>query len=84
VRSDFLAYRHFVREGGLIAFHDIVPHQGKAAVSIPPNPFIEVSEFWRRIKELYPAHEFVRDPDQDYYGIGAIRYSAATPLPADL
>jgi cephalosporin hydroxylase len=84
VRSDFLAYRHLVREGGLIAFHDIVPHQGKSDGSIPPNPFIEVPQFWSRIKELYPSHEFVRDASQDYYGIGAIRYSAAVAVPADL
>jgi cephalosporin hydroxylase len=84
VRSDFLAYRHLVREGGLIAFHDIMPHQGKAGGSVPPNPFIEVPQFWSRIKELYPSYEFVRDANQDYYGIGAIRYSSAVAVPADL
>lgn len=84
VRRDFLAYRHLVREGGLIAFHDIVPHQGKNSATTPVNPFIEVPQFWSRIKELYPSHEFVRDADQDYYGIGAVRYSAAVAVSADL
>ena len=84
VRDDFLTYRHLVREGGLVAFHDIVPYQGKSAEGGRFNPFIEVPQFWSKIKPFYPAHEFIRNPEQDYYGIGAIRYSTAVSLPEEL
>ena len=38
VKRDFEMYSPLVREGGIIAFHDIVPH--------PPQTGYEVSRFW--------------------------------------
>jgi cephalosporin hydroxylase len=82
VRSDFLMYRTLVRDGGLIAFHDICDdyltlfgrHTGHFAGGAP--------RLWRKIRESYPHREFVDSPDQDAFGIGVIVHSAA--LPADL
>jgi len=83
VKQDFLSYRRFVREGGLIIFHDIVPdyltrfgtHSGRWVGDVP--------RFWKEIKSYYPANEFVEHPDQDGLGIGVIRYSHSVLLPED-
>jgi hypothetical protein len=84
VRADFLAYRRFVREGGVIAFHDICEdyytrygrHTGQYAGDVP--------RFWRKIKPSFEHREFVDSPDQDGFGIGAILYSGTVSLPGDL
>ena len=34
-----------------------------------------------QVKNLYPSHEFIQDPEQDGYGIGAIEYSSQVALP---
>ena len=84
VKQDFLTYRHFVRENGIIAFHDIVPDHQTRHGAKTGNWVGEVPRFWSKVKSLYPSHEFIADSDQDGRGIGAIRYSTATPLPIDL
>jgi predicted O-methyltransferase YrrM len=70
VRQDFLRYREFVRDGGLIAFHDI------CQVSEPGAPGWsgDVPEFWRLISSIYENDEFVDSPGQQGLGIGVIRY----------
>jgi len=65
VRQDFEDYRHLVRPGGLIAFHDIVERQ--------PAPTNQVREFWQAIRHKLDTKEFVADPDQCGYGIGIVR-----------
>jgi predicted O-methyltransferase YrrM len=66
VRADFDFYRPLVREGGLIAFHDIVPGPEHAVGGVP--------RFWGEIK---PSHgdinEIVESWEQGGYGIGVVR-----------
>lgn len=84
VRRDFLNYRTLVREGGIIAFHDIVPDHrtryGKDAPSWSGN----VPIFWQKLKTVFRHREFIDDPRQDGMGIGALQYSADVSLPGDL
>jgi cephalosporin hydroxylase len=83
VKKDFLLYRHFVKPGGIIAFHDIMPdymtrygqNTGRWAGDVP--------QFWQRIKAFYPNHEFVEDYNQDGLGIGAIVYDPDVQIPED-
>ena len=84
VSRDFFEYKKFVREGGLIVFHDIVPdyftRYGKQT-----GPWVgDVPQFWQKIKTYYTFWEFVRNPDQDGLGIGVIRYSSSNPIPESL
>jgi len=84
VKQDFLKYKHLVRDGGLIVFHDIVSdyltrygrQTGRWAGGVP--------QFWSKIKLLYPHYEFVEDLDQDGLGIGVIRYSENISIPENL
>ena len=45
VKRDFEMYFPLVREGGIVAFHDIVLH--------PPETGCEVNRFWNEIKHNY-------------------------------
>lgn len=65
VTADFNDYRHLVRSGGLIAFHDIVESQ--------PLPTNQVGRLWNTLKSAYPAREFINDPNQCGFGIGIIQ-----------
>jgi len=83
VKKDFLSYRRFVREGGLIIFHDIVPDY-LTRFGKPTGRWVgDVPRFWNEIKSYYPVHEFVEHPDQDGLGIGVIQYSDSVLLPED-
>lgn len=64
VKKDFEMYSPLVREGGIIAFHDIVPH--------PPETGCEVSRLWDEIKNKYKYLEIVRDWNQKWAGIGVL------------
>jgi predicted O-methyltransferase YrrM len=66
VRRDFELYGPLVREGGLIAFHDIQPDRGGAHWSG------EVPRFWEELKGSHRTEELVAEPDQDGYGIGIV------------
>jgi predicted O-methyltransferase YrrM len=68
VRRDFELYSPLIGNGGLIAFHDILPH--------PRAPLCEVDTFWNEIKGRYRYLEIV-DPREDWGngqwgGIGVI------------
>lgn len=84
VRDDFLAFRGLVREGGLIAFHDICEDYetrygrktGQYAGGVP--------RFWRKLREGFDYREFVDIPEQDGFGIGVIVQAAEARLPRDL
>ena len=65
VEADYRDYRHLVRPGGLIAFHDIVEQQ--------PLPTNQVYYFWQRIQREAQTEEFIDDPRQCGFGIGVIR-----------
>lgn len=67
VKSDFLTYKDLVREGGLIAFHDICVH--------PPETKCEVEKFWTELKETVPEDdrcEFIAEPIT-WGGIGVVK-----------
>ncbi len=64
VKKDFEMYSPLVRQGGIVAFHDIVPG--------PTENVGEVPQFWREIKEFYGGKEVVEDWEQGGYGIGII------------
>ena len=66
VKMDFEMFSPLVKDGGLIAFHDVVLH--------PANTGCEVSKFWEEIKERYECVEFVSDWGQAWAGIGTIRW----------
>lgn len=68
VKADFEIYSPLVKEGGLIAFHDIVPDK-KANGSLWAG---EVHRFWQEIKDNYDYKEFVEDHEQSGFGIGVI------------
>lgn len=78
VREDFLIYRHFVRPGGLIAFHDIVPvrdpDSGRWAGDVPT--------FWKEVSALYEHREFVASRQQDGLGIGVLTYDPQVSVDA--
>lgn len=83
VKQDFLGYRQFVRDGGLILFHDIVPDR-KARFGEETTSWAGgVPLLWHRLKEFYPHREFVEDSQQDGLGIGVLRYSAGVKLPEE-
>jgi predicted O-methyltransferase YrrM len=60
VRRDFELYSPLVAKGGLIAFHDILPH--------PAAPLCEVDAFWNEVRRGYRHAEFV-DAAEDW-GVG--------------
>jgi cephalosporin hydroxylase len=63
VRADFEMYSPFVRQGGVVAFHDI-------AVQPPPN---QVARFWNEIKTRYPHKEILHRTTKDAMGIGILQ-----------
>jgi len=64
VTADYLDYKHLVRPGGIIAFHDIVESQ--------PVACNQVFGFWQRLKRVGRVEEFVNDPGQCGCGIGIL------------
>jgi cephalosporin hydroxylase len=76
VKKDHDAYRHLVRPGGLIAFHDIVEdHQTRFGRS-SGGWAGEVPHYWREVKASAgdaQVWEFIADPEQDGMGIGVVQ-----------
>ncbi len=65
VEADYRTYRHLVREGGIIGFHDIADKQDQ-----PGN---EVQHFWKRLKQEAETQEIIEDRNQTGFGIGIVR-----------
>lgn len=63
-KRDFELYAPLVRQGGIIALHDIAEH--------PPALGCEVSRFWKKIKSQYRHTEIIKDPQQGWAGIGVL------------
>lgn len=83
VSGDFLSYRHLLREGGIIAFHDI--QSDGRALGIESDAYVgEVPEFWGKLKASYPSEEFIGWHEQLGLGIGVITYSRDVRLPDDI
>lgn len=64
VKKDFEMYSPLVKDGGLIAFHDIVSQ---------PELFNNVHKFWEQIKNQYNFDEFIADRNQITGGIGILK-----------
>jgi len=64
VKKDFEMYSPLVREGRIIAFHDIVPG--------PPENVGGVPKFWNEIRAKYKQLEIVEDWSQGGCGIGVL------------
>ncbi len=64
VRRDFEMYSPLVRLGGMVAFHDIAEH--------PPEAGCEVSRLWQELKQHHQHVEIVKDPGQNWAGIGVL------------
>jgi predicted O-methyltransferase YrrM len=64
VKRDFEMYGSLVRPGGIIAFHDIVPH--------PPEADCAVDELWQEVRPMYRNHEIIENPCQGWAGIGVL------------
>ena len=64
VKADFELYSGFVKPGGVIAFHDIQPGLENLGVA--------VSRFWKEYPLPGSRREFIADPSQLSYGIGAL------------
>ena len=68
VKKDFEMYSPLVRKGGIIAFHDIVPHDRVH----DPYGVVGVHRFWNEIKHSYKYLEIVKDWGQGWAGIGVL------------
>jgi len=64
VKKDFEMYSPLVGKGGIIAFHDIVPHSSESGC--------EVSKFWNQVKDSHKHLEIVKDQNQKWAGIGLL------------
>lgn len=60
VANDFFDYRTLVAPGGLVAFHDILPH--------PQETTVQVEVFWSKIKDAYRSWEFTVDGHERTWG----------------
>lgn len=63
VKRDFELYSPLVRNGGIIAFHDIAP---------PKKGTYGVNEFWKEIKKELEYKEIIENRTQGWAGIGII------------
>jgi predicted O-methyltransferase YrrM len=64
VEADFRMYSPLVRNGGIVAFHDIVPGSSEAVGGVPA--------FWDRVRDGRSL-EFADDWNQGCCGIGVLR-----------
>ena len=76
VKNDFLHYRSFVMDGGLIMFHDIVADKQLSDAWAGGVP-----KLWKELAPYYSHREFVQSHDQEGFGIGVITYSKAVQPP---
>ena len=71
VRRDFELYGPFVRNPGIIAFHDINRDHRHLGINCVEDSG-EVYQLWDEIKNNYRHEEFVADRRQSGYGIGVL------------
>jgi predicted O-methyltransferase YrrM len=64
VKQDFEMYEPFVKKGGMIVLHDIVPHRQEHGCG--------VDRYWNEIRGKEEYQEFVENPDQQWAGLGLI------------
>jgi len=74
VAADFHNYSPFVKEGGLIAFHDVLPDY-KTKLGVDTGNWTGgVPQFWQELRDTYKTEELLEDPNQDGYGLGLIHW----------
>jgi predicted O-methyltransferase YrrM len=74
VAADFKNYSPFVKEGGLIAFHDVLPDY-KTKFGIDTGNWTGgVPQFWQELKSTHRTEELLEDSNQDGYGLGLIHW----------
>jgi cephalosporin hydroxylase len=70
VAGDYERYEPLVRDGGLVAFHDIVDSTPEARAH---HHWVGgVPQFWRELSQGRERREFVEDPGQGYAGLGVL------------
>ena len=71
VKMDFEMYGPLVKEGGIIAFHDIVAGEWESVGGVP--------QFWCEVRNCHPdkGTEIVRDRSQGGFGIGLLYVARA-------
>ena len=84
VKKDFVLYREYVCDGGVIAFHDIVGDYKTRFGRETGQRAGDVPLFWQEIKPLFPSVEFIEHCEQDGFGIGCIENREAVQLPCPL
>lgn len=73
-KADFDCYSPFVRAGGLIAFHDIVPDYKTRFGRETGRWAGDVPRLWQEIRPRYArTWEIVEDREQDGLGIGVVQ-----------
>jgi predicted O-methyltransferase YrrM len=75
VKADFEIYCGFVRSGGLIGFHNIVPdYKTRFGIATSADSG-DVPAFWLELKRQFPdTEDIVESPGQDGYGIGLLTW----------
>lgn len=73
VKNDLVSYYSRVKDGGLIAFHDIVPDYRTLYNRQGGSWSGEVYKLWGAIKGHFESYEFIDEVGQDGFGIGIIR-----------
>jgi predicted O-methyltransferase YrrM len=83
-REDFLSYKGFVSEGGLVVFHDIIPDHytryGRDTIYYAG----EVHLLWALLEKVYSNISFIDSYDQDGAGIGVIHYYSNISFPSGI
>lgn len=80
VKADFAHYRRFVRPGGLIVFHDIVPVADTGSPTAGKRWVGGVPRFWQEVRgQGSRSWEFVERRDDGGFGIGVIENGPAAP-----
>ncbi len=78
VKEDLVQYSQWVREGGLIAFHDIIPDHFVRFGRKGPFYAGYVHRLWAQLKPRFKHWEFIADPNQNGAGIGVIECDSKT------
>lgn len=66
VKADFDMYSKFVKDNGIIGFHDILPRS--------QFPEIQVYKLWNELKRKYEVVEFVDKSFKNTIGIGILKF----------
>jgi cephalosporin hydroxylase len=75
VKDDFFSYSKLVKDGGWIAFHDILDTPFHRNIPPPVGPCL-VSLLWNEIKHKYKFFEILDPDDNGMMGIGVLQWDA--------